>query len=207
MYWNNLGKCNANQGRWPLAVDRYLHALDEDPGYEAARYNLAEAYLEISRLTGSDRTDEALAHVEQALALDDKGVNWAARWLKARILHHMALAELNAADRVEIYKRAAEAIEEAKRLAPDAPEVRKTAALIAYGRELYYQSYKELMRLDELGYTMDPGFVGRLEQALRRRAYRMGIEPPPMPEPSSDKSPVRGVPPSLRGPYGPDGPR
>jgi tetratricopeptide (TPR) repeat protein len=221
-YWNNLGKCLSNQGRFPDAVDRFRRALEEDPGYVPTHYNLAETFLDISRLTGTDRTYEALGHAEVALRLDRDGTDWAARWLKARILLGMAMPErtvtgpykdmgperdtigaaghMSAADRYEIYKRAERAIAEAVHIAPNVPEVRKTAALVYYGRELYFKSFKEIRKVYDLGYTMDDDFLKKLEEALKKEAYAIGATPPEMPTPQAgakkpdEKSPALMVP-------------
>ena len=205
-FWNNLGKCLSNQGRLPDAVDRFRRALEEDPCYVAAHYNLAEAFLDITDVTGNDRTYEALGHVEVALRLDRKKTDWAARWLKARILLRMALAEVPvpreglAAERYEMYKRASEAVREAIHIAPNVPEVRKTAALVYYGRELYFKSYKQVRRAYDLGYTMNEHFLKKLEAALKKEAYAIGLTPPEMPRPKADakrpdeKSPALWVP-------------
>ena len=206
-YWNNLGKCNANQGRLPRAIGRYQRAIEEDPSFAPAHYNLGEAYLEISRLTDSNRTLAALGEAEAAIKLDRKGQDWASRWLKARVLHHMAVTEPESAKRIDLYRSAGEAVEEATkaivratRTSTEEAEVRKTAALIAYGRELYYASYKELVRVHQLGYEMDANFVARLDAALRREAHNAGVEPPKMPERSGKPEP-KGPPPALRLPY------
>ncbi|MHC5053330.1 MAG: tetratricopeptide repeat protein [Planctomycetota bacterium] len=206
-YWNNLGKCNANQGRLPSAIGRYQRAIEEDPSFAPAHYNLGEAYLEISRLTSSNRTLAALGEAEAAVKLDRRKQDWASRWLKARVLHHMAVAELEAAKRIDLYRSAGEAIQEATkiisratRISTEEAEVRKTAALIAYGRELYYAAYKEVVRVHQLGYEMDADFVTRLDEALRRVAHNAGVEPPKMPE-RSGKSEPKGQPPALRLPY------
>ncbi len=206
-YWNNLGKCNANQGRLPRAIGRYQRAIEEDPSFASAHYNLGEAYLETSRLTPSNRTLAALGEAEAAIKLDRTGKDWASRWLKARVLHHMAIAEPEAAKRIDLYRSAGEAIEEAvktisraTRISTEEAEVRKTAALIAYGRELYYKAYKQLVRVHGLGYEMDSDFVKRLEEALRREAHNAGIAPPKMPKRSGKPEP-KGPPPALRLPY------
>jgi len=206
-YWNNLGKCNANQGLLPRAIGRYQRALEEDPSFATAHYNLGEAYLEISRRTASNRTLAALGEAEAAIKLDRKNKDWTSRWLKARVLHHMAVTEPESVKRADLYRSAGNAIDEAKKIVVRATrtreeeaEVRKTAALIAYGRELYYAAYKELVRVDELGYDMDSDFATRLEQALRREAYSAGVEPPKMPERSGKETP-KGTPPALRLPY------
>jgi len=206
-YWNNLGKCNANQGLLPRAIGRYQRALEEDPSFTTAHYNLGEAYLEISRRTASNRTLAALGEAEAAIKLDRRGKDWASRWLKARVLHHMAVTEEESAKRADLYRSAGDAIEEAKKILVRAvrtpeeeAEVRKIAGLIAYGRELYYAAYKELVRVHDLGYEMDSDFATRLEQALRRVAYSAGVEPPKMPERSGKETP-RGTPPALRLPY------
>lgn len=206
-YWNNLGKCNANQGRLPRAIGRYQRAIEEDPSFAPAHYNMGEAYLEISRLTGSNRTLAALGEAEAAIKLDRRTRDWASRWLKARVLHHMAVAELQSAKRIDLYRSAGEAIEEGKKIilrtartTTEEAEVRKTAALIAYGRELYYAAYKELVRVHQLGYEMDADFVARLDEALRREAHNAGVEPPKMPERSGKPEP-KGTPPALRLPY------
>ena len=221
-YWNNLGKCLSNQGRFPDAVDRFRRALEEDPGYVPTHYNLAETFLDISRLTGTDRTYEALGHAEVALRLDRDGSDWAARWLKARILLGMAMPErtvtgrfrdmrperetigaaghMSAADRYEVYKRAERAIAQAVHIAPNVPEVRKTAALVYYGRELYFKSFKEVRKVYDLGYTMDEDFLKKLEKALKKEAYAIGATPPEMPTPTAgakkpgEKSPALLVP-------------
>ena len=108
---------------------------------------------------------------------------------------------------VDLYRSAGEAIKEAveiivrmPRVAAEEAEVRKTSALIAYGRELYYAAYKDLVRVDELGYEMDADFVKRLEQALTREAHNAGVTPPKMPT-RSGKTPTRATPPALRLPY------
>ena len=206
-YWNNLGKCFSNQGRFPDAVDRFRRALEEDPGYVPAHYNLAGAYLDITNLTGNDRTYEALGHVEVALRFGREKTDWAARWLKAKILLRMALAEVAvareglAAERYEIYKRASEAVARAIHIAPNVPEVRKTAALVYYGRELYFKSYKQVVRVYDLGYTMDRDFLKKLEKALRREAYEIGAEPPRMPSPKPDAKGPDERSPALLVPY------
>ena len=206
-YWNNLGKCNANQGRLPRAIGRYQRAIEEDPAFAPAHYNLGEAYLEISRLTNSNRTLAALGEAEAAITLDRRKKDWPARWLKGRVLHHMAVTELASTKRIDLYRSAGEAIKEAveiivrmPRVAAEEAEVRKTSALIAYGRELYYAAYKDLVRVDELGYEMDADFVKRLEQALTREAHNAGVTPPKMPT-RSGKTPTRATPPALRLPY------
>lgn len=206
-YWSNLGKCNANQGRLPRAIGRYQRAIEEDPSFAPAHYNLGEAYLEISRLTNSNRTLAALGEAEAAITLDRRSKDWASRWLKARVLHHMAGVEPRSAKRIDFYRTAGEAIAEARmiisrtsRIAAEEAEVRKTAALIAYGRELYYAAYKDLLRVHELGYEMDAGFVTRLEESLTRQAHSAGIEPPKMPKRLGESLP-KGTPPALRLPY------
>jgi len=206
-YWNNLGKCNANQGRLPRAIGRYQRAIEEDPSFAPAHYNLGEAYLEISRLTSSNRTLAALGEAEAAVTLDRRKKDWAARWLKARVFHHMAVTELTSAKRIDLYRNAGEAIKEAvaiiirtPRIAAEEAEVRKTAALIAYGRELYYAAYKELVRVDELGFEMDADFARRLEELLAREAHSAGVTPPKMPK-RSGKVPSKEPPPALRLPY------
>ena len=83
---------------------------------------------------------------------------------------------------------------------PAQSKVRKTAALVAYGRELYYRAYKEMMRVHALGYEMDEDFTKRLASALRREAYKAGVEPPEMPKRSKNAQP-KGTPPALRLPY------
>jgi len=207
-YRNNLGKCRAKMGRWPEAVDSFRSALEEDPSFAPAHFNIAEAYLEISRLTGSDRTSEALGHAEAALKLDREKKDWAARWLAARILFFMAMSESRGAEREAMYRRAGELITEAARIAeasataPEVAEVHKTAALIWYGSELYYQSYKSLKRVYELGYEMDPDFTSKLGEALRRWAASAGVEAPEMPKSSAEgDSKKGGPPPALRLPY------
>ena len=199
-YWNNLGKCLSNEGRLPDAVDRFRRALEEDPRYVAAHFNLAEAFLDVTELTGYDRTYEALGHAEVALRLDARRQDWAARWLKARILFDMARAEVRAGVRYEMYKRAGETVAEAIHIAPNVPEVRKSAALIYYGRELYFKAYKEVVRVYDLGYTMDQDFLKKLEAALKKEAYEAGATPPEMPKAKADargpgeKSPALLVP-------------
>jgi tetratricopeptide (TPR) repeat protein len=206
-YWNNLGKCLSNQGRFPDAVDRFRRALEEDPGYVPSHYNLAEAFLDITHVTGNDRTYEALGHAEVALRLDKEKTDWAARWLKARILLGMALAEVRApreglaAERHEMYKRASSAIDEAIHIAPNVPEVRKTAALVYYGRELYFRALKHVRKVYDLGYTMDEGFLKKLEKALRKEAYEIGATPPEMPKPKADAKGARERSPALLVPY------
>ena len=206
-YWNNLGKCLSNQGRFPDAVDRFRRALEEDPCYVAAHFNLAEAFLDITHVTGNDRNYEALGHADVALKLDVEKDDWAARWLKARILLAMVLAEVRvpkeglAAERHEMYKRAAKAIDEAIHIAPNVAEVRKTAALVYYGRELYFRALKHVRKVYDLGYTMDEGFLKKLEKALRKEAYEIGATPPEMPKPKGDARKPEERSPALRVPY------
>jgi tetratricopeptide (TPR) repeat protein len=202
MYWNNLGKALARQGRWPDAVDKYLTAIEKDGYFAAAHYNLSEAYLEMSRLSRHDRSYEALDHAEQAVKLDPEKKEWAPRWLKARILLGMAVSAARADERRDIYAEAARAIEEALEIAPEMAQVRKTAALVYYGQELYYRCYRQVKRLYELGYEMDPGFMGKLKEALAREAYKAGTEPPPMPKPERGREGTEGPPPALRMPFG-----
>ncbi len=202
MAWNNLGKCNANQGRWPSAIERFHRAIEEDRGFASAHYNIADAYLEISKATGTDRTYEAMQYVERAIGLDRRRKDWASRWLKAKVLHFMAVREPGTSKKIDLYRRADEAADEAKRFAPDSPEVRNTAALIAYGRGLVYKAYKEVMEVDRLGYEIDPDFLKRLWPGVRRWYLEQNMDPPPMPE-SAAKKPVKGTAPALRMPYGP----
>lgn len=206
-YWNNLGKCNANQGRLPRAIGRYQRAIEEDPGFAPAHYNLGEAYLEISRLTSSNRTLAALGEAEAAITLDREKKDWAAHWLKGRVLHHMAVTEPASAKRLDLYRSAGEAIKAAikinirtPRTVAEEAEVRKTAALIAYGRELFYAAYKELVRVHELGFEMNEDFVSRLEEELASEAHSAGVAPPKMPK-RSGKTPRKETPPALRLPY------
>lgn len=205
-YRNNLGKCRAKMGRWPEAVDNYRSALEEDPSFAPAHFNLAEAYLEISKLTGVDRTYEALGHAEAAMKLDRKGTDWASRWLAAKILFFMAMSEPRATERDAMYKRAGELITEAIRIAeasasaPEIAELHKTAALIWYGNELYYRAYKSLTKVYELGYEMDPDFVSKLGEALRRWAASTGLEAPQMPK-AANGAKEKSPPPALRLPY------
>jgi tetratricopeptide (TPR) repeat protein len=207
MYWNNLGKCNSNQGRLPAAIDRYHRAIEEDPSFASAHYNLGEAYLETSRLTRENRTLAALGEAEVAIKLDGRKKDWASRWLKGRILHHMAITELESAKRIDLYRSAGEAINMAKqiiirasRTAAEEAQVRKSAALIAYGRELYYGAYKDLIRVHELGFEMNADFVARLEEALTLEAHETGVKPPEMPTRSGKVKP-KETPPALRRPY------
>ncbi len=142
-----------------------------------------------------------------ALRLDKKKTDWAARWLKARILLGMALAAVRepreglAAERYEMYKRASSAIDEAIHIAPNVPEVRKTGALIYYGRELYFKSYKEVRKVYNLGYTMNEGFLKKLEAALKKEAYEIGVPPPEMPRPEADAKGPDEKSPALLVPY------
>jgi tetratricopeptide (TPR) repeat protein len=208
-YWNNLGKCRKNMGMLPDAVDSFRKALDRDATYGPAHFNLGETFLEISRVTGFDRTYEALGHAEAAVRIDTSSKDWAARWLRARILLNMAVAANDPGEREAIYKESWDSITEAigivelTRSMSETAQVRKTAALIAYGRELYYRAYKEMMRVHELGYTMDKDFMAKLEQALKREAYATGAEPPKMPE-FRDVAEDDLPPPALRMPYGND---
>ena len=200
--WSNLGKCNANQGRLPTAIERFQRAIEEDPGFAPVYYNIADAYLEISKAARTDKTYEALQYVERAIELDRDRKDWASRWLKAKVLHFAAIRQSSTAEKIELYRRADEAIDEAKRLAPNVARVRNTAALIAYGRGLIYKAYKEVMEVDRLGYEVDPGFLNKLWPDLRSWYHKRGIDPPPKPR-SGTKKPVREVPPALRTPYGP----
>jgi tetratricopeptide (TPR) repeat protein len=206
-YWNNLGKCRMQMGKLPDAVDALRTGLEKDPTYGMAHYNLGEAHLEMTRLTGADQTYEALGHAEAAIKVDPKLTDWGSRWLKARILFHKAMAEPAADQRAQVYEHAWNAISEAigivelTRGETQIAQVRKTAALIAYGRETYYRAYKEVARVYELGFEMDPDFVSRLDEALKREAYKSGAEAPQMPKgqgPAKDSEP----PPALRTPYG-----
>ncbi|MHC4505282.1 MAG: HEAT repeat domain-containing protein, partial [Planctomycetota bacterium] len=200
--WNNLGKCNANQGRLPTAIERFQRAIEEDSSFAPAYYNIADAYLEISKAARTDKTYEALQYVERAIELDRDKRDWASRWLKAKVLHFAAIRESRTSEKIELYKRADEAIDEAKTLAPNVAKVRNNAALIAYGRGLVYKAYKEVMEVDRLGYEVDPGFLDKLWPDVRRWYNKRGIDPPPRPKSGTRKS-VKEVPPALRTPYGP----
>jgi len=206
-YWNNLGKCRMSMGMLPDAVDAFRTSLDKDATYGLAHYNLGEAFLQITEVTGNDRTYEALGHAEAAIKIDKRSKDWAARWLKARILFRMAMGEPRPAERAMIYQRAWEAVSSAigivelTRRGPEIAQVRKTAALVAYGRELYYRAYKEVKRVYDLGYQMDRGFMSRLEEALRREAYKSGADMPVMPT-SKGGDASNLPPPALRLPYG-----
>jgi tetratricopeptide (TPR) repeat protein len=213
-HWNNLGKCYANQGRWPDAVDKYRRALEADAEYSPAHFNLAQAFLEMSRLTGHERLYEALGHADVAIRLDTREVKgddgdtkvirkeWAPRWLKAEILFEIARAATDPEEKDRVYRHAAEAIGEAVEIPPDSAEKHRTAALIYYGMELYYRAYLEAKKVHELGYDMSPDFLEKLEQRLRKEAYRAGVEPPEMPRPEEDAAPPDGPPPALRLPFG-----
>lgn len=198
MYWNNLGKCYAEQGRLRDAVDRFRRALEEDPAYALAHRNLADAFAQLS-FRGENRLYEALGHVEKALAMDRQKRDWVARWVNARILFLIALAEPSLAVRSRIYRKASQMIEEAVRLAPRAAQVHKTAALIFYGQERYYSAYQEVKKVYDLGYEMDRGFLAKLEHVLRKEALKRGITPPEMPKPKSEEGEGKDrVPPALR---------
>ncbi len=200
--WSNLGKCNANQGRLPTAIERFQRAIEEDSGFAPAYYNIADAYLEISKAARTDKTYEALQYVERAIELDRSKKDWASRWLKAKVLHFVAIRESRTVEKIELYRLADEAIDETKRLAPNVAKVRNSAALIAYGRGLVYKAYKEVMEVDRLGYEVDPGFLNKLWPDVRRWYHKRGIDPPPKPRSGKKKS-VKTVPPALKTPYGP----
>jgi Tfp pilus assembly protein PilF len=202
VHWNNLGRARALQGRWPDAVDCYRKAVELDPRFVMAHYNLGEAYLAVTDLTGRDHTDEALQHAMAASKLDasERAKTWEAHELHARILLRKARLALDSRDRAEMYSRAEAAIERAMAHSPEVPEIRKTAALIAYGRGLYYKALQEVRIVHRLGWHMDGAFLDRLEEKLGQEAAALGHAAPEVPRPEGARGGTPAPPPSLRPP-------
>jgi len=198
VYWNNLGKCLWSQGRHPEAVDRFLRAIELAPYFAQAHYNLGEAYLSITETSGHDHTDDALQYASQAIRLDRENEMWEPRWLRARVLLRKAMFQTNSVVRHELYKAAQEAVDGALTINPTLPDVRRTAALIAYGRELYWQCFQEVKLLYDLGYYMPNSFLDKLEAELKRAALEAGKDPPELPRPPGERAGGGTRPPALR---------
>ncbi|GAA6032299.1 hypothetical protein JCM8097_008106 [Rhodosporidiobolus ruineniae] len=85
LLFNRLGATHANSGNTQLAMQYYLAALDLDPGYVRARFNLAVANMNLGQYEDSvqhlltalsiQETDAEQAHIEQAPVAEPNGHN------------------------------------------------------------------------------------------------------------------------------------
>lgn len=156
-YHNNLAKSYLNMQRYRDGLQYSMRAIALNPDLAVAYMNEGDAYA------GLEKPYEATNAYLEALKLDKDRKDWATRLKLAKLYLKQGMLD-----------DAQSQIDTAIEINAREPDVRAAAALIRYGRQEYYKSWQQVLKVQELGYDMNPAFITKLKIELRR----MGMDFP-----------------------------
>jgi tetratricopeptide (TPR) repeat protein len=118
--FNDVGYFEYQDGELDNAEDAFLAAIDANPEYQTARYNLATLYNE------QERYVEAAAHLEVLVSLDDQNPQYYFDWAAN------VIAELrkNGGGDMALFDAAIEAYRTADELQPGFPHALENVAVL-----------------------------------------------------------------------------
>ena len=180
---NNLGLAYFNQEFYKVAVGKFEDALSLDRAYIPAVMNLGRSYAKLAEVTKGEESDEYLEKaqdkLEEVIRREPrrKKTNWAARHALARVYFKKDMSE-----------KAIETMEAAVRIMPNAPELRITLAIIYYGAEMYYGTWKQLVIIKRLGARPNDDFIQKVKEKLKETGKTKYIDLHEMDFPEDDKN-------------------
>jgi len=167
LFYLNLGRALAGQGRIDEAIAQYSQALRINPDFPEAHYNLGHA------LAGQGKIDEAIAQYSQALRIEPD-------FTEAHINLGVALARQGRFDEAMAH------YSQALRINPDSPAVHNNLGLALAGQGRIDEAiaqYSEALRINpdypEAHYNLGLALArqGRIDEAIAQYFQALRINP------------------------------